>query len=410
MISGLLRTTTAAMKTVKGRQKAKKTKKKRNEQLVRIGRGDLVEAEKALLFGKPTKGSQRGKSPHKDVRVCKIHPDPKLEWLDGYPLATDPVISGAQPGYNATNVAAGSAIGTARIRALLVASPDAASRAERGQHRRRDDDEDRDSRDSKIRRLEARVEELEKSTVPRISWANAKAGVLPDRPLFCIPERKLRTWLNMMIACNLPTCWSEHLKKNEKKLATAVTNFGFEDSCVAVAMVCSTGCSQAHAAWAVGLTKTHGKIHGQVVLGCVFRATIMVICYHYSQTVAQPPHLKQLDRDALPAFEAAIEPGMENNLLSMDASNICIAGKPHNPVGDGKSFSAYYGSNTGKWEAVSDKTGAPAWVSKVYGGAASEKSIVVEDNFEEWFREFQAAMVAQAGQDFTMGLLADKGA
>ena len=101
---------------------------------------------------------------------------------------------------------------------------------------------------------------------------------------------------------------------------------------------------------------------------------------------------------------------MENNLLTMDASNICTAGKPQNPVGDGKSFSACHGSNAGKWEAVSDKTGDPAWVSGVHGGAASEKSIVVEDNFEEWFREFQAAMVAQAGQDFTMGLLADKGA
>ena len=131
--------------------------------------------------------------------------------------------------------------------------------------------------------------ELEKSTVPRVSWANAQAGVLPDRPLFTIPERKLRTWLDMMTACNPPTCWREHLKKNEKKLATAVTNVGFEDWCIAVAMVCSTGCSQAHAAWAVGLTKTHGKIHGQVVLGCVSRATVMVICHHCSRTVAQPP-------------------------------------------------------------------------------------------------------------------------
>ena len=84
-----------------------------------------------------------------------------------------------------------------------------------------------------------------------------------------------------------------------------------------MATVCSTGCSQAHAVWAVGLTKTHGKIHGQVVLGCVSRATVMVICHHCSRTVAQPPHLKQLDRDALPAFDAGIDPGMEHNLLTM---------------------------------------------------------------------------------------------
>ena len=134
MTSGLLRTATAATTTDKGRQNAKKAKKKRNEQLVRVGRSDLVEAEKALPFGKPTQGSKRSRSPHKDVRVCIVHPDPKKEWPDGHPLDADPATSGAQEGCDASDVAAGSATRGARASARVVASPDAASRVVRAQH------------------------------------------------------------------------------------------------------------------------------------------------------------------------------------------------------------------------------------------------------------------------------------
>jgi len=404
----LLCTTRVAMGTANGKKKAQKAKKERDEQLSRIGRGDLVEAEKALMFGTPVNDRDRSKSPHVRVRVCSVHPDPRAKWPNGYLLDTDPVISGQMPGYDAEKVVAGSAIARARTRAVQVSSPDAAGRTARGQQRRRGDEVA--ALKLKVRRLEERVKKLEASTVPRISWANIEQGLLPDRPLFTIPRRKMRTWLDIMHANNLQKCWLEHVKANERKNSAAILAVGFEDACILVAMVCSTGCSQAHASWASGLTQTHGKANGQIIQGCVFRATIVVINYHYSRTVAQPPHLAQLDRDALPAFEGALDPGMENNLLTMDASNTGIHGKPQNPVGDAKSFSAYYGANCGKFEVVSDKAGNPAWVSYVYGGAASEKNIVLADNFKEWFGRFNTAMVGQAGQEFTVGMLADKGA
>ena len=406
-LQGLLKTTTAAMSTDKGKNKAKKSKKKRDEQLSRVGRGDLVEAEKALLFSKPTDSLSRIKCPHVKVRVCSLQPNPKKDWPNGHPLAADPVISGEMPGHDAAKVEAGTAIDRARHRAVQVNSPESTSRADRG--RRRGDD-DTAALKSKIRRLEERVDELEKSTVPRVSWANAMLGLLPDRPLFTIPQRKLHTWMRIMHANHVPKCWVEHVKENEARNAVAIAELGFENACLVTVMVCSTGCSQEHAAWASGLSKTHGKAHAQILLGCVFRATLVVINYHYKRTVAQPPHLAQLDRDALPAFESGMEPGMEDNLLTMDASNVSIEGKIHDPIGDGKSFSACHGANCGKFELVSDKAGNPAWCSLVYGGASSEKSIVIEDNFGEWFGRFKTAMVGQAGQEFTMGMLADKGA
>ena len=101
---------------------------------------------------------------------------------------------------------------------------------------------------------------------------------------------------------------------------------------------------------------------------------------------------------------------MEDNLLTLDASNASIGAKIKNPVGDGASFSAHYSANCGKHKICPDKAGNPAWVSLVFGGAASgKKMICYGDNFEECFGGFQKAMHGQAGQEFTIGMLADKG-
>ena len=410
-ISGLLQTTRAKACTDKATAKARAKKTERDRQLVCIGRGDIVAAEKNDVFGKHT--DQRGsKDPCRDVRVCTIHPDPTKPYPGGYPLVTDPVIKGEVDGYDEAKVTAGSAVAAARIKAIEQGSPDAQQRRQRKRRRDGSDLDEAVALRAKVRALEEQLAELKRDSIPRVSWENVQKHLLPDRPMFTIPERNLRTWMDMMYAVNLPTCWSEHFKADEKRFSKIAHNLGFEDACILLAMMSSTGCSQAQAAWASGLSSDHGLKHGQVLVGAIYRGTIHVVCYHYSMTVAQHPHLSQLDRDARPAFNTTGVDGdsMEDNLLTLDASNVSIEGKIKNPVGDGASYSAYYSANCGKYEVCSDKAGNPAWVSLVFGGGASEKKIVCyEDNFEEWFGGFQTAMLGQAGQEFTIGMLADKG-
>ena len=153
--SGLLQTTKINAGTDKGAARARAKKTERDRQLVCIGRGDIVAAEKNVVFGKHL--DERGKSPaHREVRVCTIHPDPTMLHPGGCPLVTDPVIEGDVDGHDEAKVTAGSAVAAARIKALEHASPGAQQRKKR--RRRRGDLDETVALRAKVRALEEQVD------------------------------------------------------------------------------------------------------------------------------------------------------------------------------------------------------------------------------------------------------------
>lgn len=153
-----------------------------------------------------------------------------------------------------------------------------------------------------------------------------------------------------------------------------------------------------------GLTANNPKTLRSKV-SFVFRRTLPIINKFFSKTVAQIPDLDQLDRDSHACFE---DRDFANVMFILDASNI-RHDRPSRPGPNKHTYSDYYGGNCSKFELVIGPDCLPLWVSYCFGARASEKSICVESNFEEFFAEFKKICVGGEGSAFPPDAMADKG-
>lgn len=210
-----------------------------------------------------------------------------------------------------------------------------------------------------------------------------------------LPADGLQCFVKSMEIVELHHIWNEEVSK-----IPCAKKLGFRNAVVLCLLRCRWATSETLTAWIMGL-----GVKNRRQISRIFRITLLLINQHLAHTVALPPDVSQVDKDALPAFQ---HPDLDNVMMTVDATNIRIQ-TPHNPYGQKATYSDYYGDNCVKCEIISSNAGLPMFVSPAFGGRASEADILEQSGFASFYKSVEANCVDESGTPFKPAVLADKG-
>ena len=440
--------------------------------LQKLFRADVVQLERNLEVMPKRQGKNGGRAVTKaqcpvrseggaELRYCKLHTTgDKGNFV---PLDQDPVLLGLVDGLNTTalkNVLEGTALGKvvksteevrkkniqARAAGTAMTTAPAAVAEREGRKRSREHGIPEGSPPSAVRKihelseavddlrakLNATTKELEAArlqidhSIPTLSYASLvgdgemeaaihRFSPYASRRFTRLPPLKLKAIVDLAEIVGGHKAWKAGLKANPDRRKILET-FGFRNAVALTLFRCASGLPGAIVAWAFGLDEAKRRCEGRRAADDCFFVTLKIINRVYAGTIAQPPKVKQLDADRLPAFR---NPLFANFIVTADATNVVLGFKPNNPVGLKHTYSDYYKDNCGKIEMVSTSDGLSAWISLTGGGSSSEEKLMRLEqgegeglphvSFKTWFAKVMAGCVDEDNKKFKPGMLADKG-
>lgn len=215
------------------------------------------------------------------------------------------------------------------------------------------------------------------------------------RNLVLLPADGLKCFVESMEIVELHKTWEKEMDR-----CSSASALGFRNAVVLCLLRCRWAISEIIVAWIMGIGASNRRHVGRI-----FKSTLLLMNVHLSHTVAQPPDISQVDKDALPAFR---HPDLDNVMMTADATNIGIQ-TPHNPYNQNATYSDYNGDNCVKCEVISSNAGLPMFVTPAFGGRATEAEMLEQSDFASFYKPVEKNCIDETGKPFKPAVWADKG-